>query len=165
LDSQAKNAKILSMDKANQVLEAAQDLLSKTGYENIVVNVDYDTENNLYYISLQSDNPAPLIGYHGDTLGALQTMLSQHLFTKTGEWLSLTVNVNDYRERRENALKAMADAAVNKVTTSGKAFTLPPLPANERRIIHMYLSERSDITTESVGEGRGRSVVITPKLL
>ncbi len=151
------------MDHAKEVLEVTQELLTQTGFGNIVVNVDFDTENNLYSISLQTDNPAPLIGYHGDTLSALQTMLNQHIFAKTGEWLSLTVNVNDYRERREIALKAMADAAVNKVTSSGQAYTLPPLPANERRIIHMYLTDHPQITTESTGEGRGRSIVISPK--
>lgn len=152
------------MDHTQLVADYASSFLATTGFSSEVgVEVEYSEADNLYTISLSSPNPALLIGYHGDTLAALQTILAQHLFAQTSEWLNLTVNVNDYRQRREAALQAMTDAAVEKVVTSGQPFTLAPLPANERRIIHLHLSEHAQVKTESVGEGRQRSVMISPK--
>lgn len=128
-----------------------------------IVTVNFDLGNNLYLISLSSDNPGLLIGYHGDTLGSFQLILAQHLKTQTGQWLNLSVNINDYRERRETALHELAESVANQVVATGQPHTLTPLPANERRIIHLHLSNHSRVTTSSVGEGRSRSIVISPK--
>lgn len=152
------------MDYSAQVTAAVTEMLTQTGFKDTVdITVSFDEAEALYNISLQTETPAPLIGYHGDTLSALQSMLGQHLHAQIGEWLNLTINVNDYRERREASLKAMTEAAVEKVVTTGQAYSLPPLPASERRLIHMFLAEHGQVMTESVGEGRGRSVVISPK--
>lgn len=127
------------------------------------VKVEYDKDGDLYQITLNSEDPGVLIGHHGDTLSSLRTILAQHLKAKTGEWLNLTLNVNDYWQRREASLHAMADATIQQVLSTGQAHVLPPMPANERRAIHMYLSEHPQVTTSSDGEGRSRSVIISPK--
>lgn len=124
----------------------------------------YDKNNDLYQINLSSEEPGILIGRHGDTLSALQIILAQHLKTKTGEWLKIAVNINDYRQKREESLKTMADSVAASVVASGRAHALPPLPANERRIVHLHLSKHPQIVTESQGDGRSRSVVISPKV-
>lgn len=128
-----------------------------------IVTVNFDSGNNLYLISLSSDNPGLLIGYHGDTLGSFQLILAQHLKTQTGQWLNISVNINDYRQRRETALHELAESVANQVVATGQPHTLTPLPANERRVIHLHLSNHSLVITSSVGEGRSRSIVISPK--
>lgn len=153
------------MDHSQTIADYTETFLSALGFdEELQVAVNFIPDDNLYSVVLTTSSPAVLIGYHGDNLAAMQVFMSQHLFSKTGEWLNLSLNVNDYRERRESALQAMADAAVEKVLASSQPYTMPPLPANERRIIHVYLAESTQVTTESVGEGRQRSVMISPKL-
>ncbi len=153
------------MDHSQAIADYTETFLQALGFaEDLQATVNFDPDGNMYTITLSTSAPALLIGFHGDNLSAMQILMSQHLFTKLGEWINISLNVNDYRERRENALQAMADAAVEKVTSSGQDYVMPPLPANERRIIHVYLSEHAQVATESVGEGRQRSVKISPKL-
>ncbi len=153
------------MDRSQTIADYTETFLQALGFDDqLEVAVNYSPDDDMYMAVLSTSTPAPLIGFHGDNLAAMQSIMSQHLFSKTGEWLNLSLNVNDYRERREAALQAMADAAVDKVVTSGQSYTLPPLPANERRVVHVYLSEHAKVTTESVGEGRQRSVMIVPKV-
>jgi spoIIIJ-associated protein len=152
------------MDHSQAIINVTQELLSEMGLsEDVAVEVQLDTENNLYQILLQSQNPALLIGYHGENLSAMQIILGQHLHSQIGEWINLSLNVNDYRERREATLTALADSVVARVIASGLPHALPPMPSNERRIIHMYLADHPQVVTTSQGEGRSRSIVISPR--
>ena len=150
---------------ATQVRDLVAEFLSKLGFTaEYETTVDFDTTANHYMVTVTTPDPAVLIGYHGDTISSLQLLLSQHLHAATGEWVSVSLNINDYRERRETALHALADTMVEKVLATSLPQTLPTLPANERRVIHVYLSEHSQVTTASQGEGRFRTVVISPKV-
>lgn len=152
------------MDYTTQIFDLTRTFLDQLGFgDEVHIKVNYDETDSLYTVSLSSPNPALLIGYHGDTLSSLQLIMSQHLFAQTNEWIPLSVNVNDYRERRESSLKVMVDSVINQVISTGQPHALPPMPANERRIVHVYLSEHPNVITESSGEGRMRSVVISPK--
>lgn len=128
------------------------------------VEVEFDEANRSAAVNLKCDNPGVLIGYHGETLAALQLVLAQHLKAQTGEWVNLTVNINDYRQRREQVLLTLADNTVEQVLTTGQPHSLPPMPAGERRIIHLHLTDHPRVKTESVGENRNRSVIISPKV-
>jgi len=132
--------------------------------DKIKPKVSFDKESDRYLILLETDNPALLIGYHGNTLSGLQLFLGQHLHQALGEWINLTVDVNDYRVRREQSLKILADSTVEKVLETNQAYILPPMPANERRVVHVYLAEHPQVTTASSGEGKQRSVIISPKV-
>lgn len=154
----------MSSDTAQLVLSYTQDFLSHLGFgDEIQVQVQFDPDQDLYQISLATPNPALLIGFHGETLSSLQLVLAQHLHTATSQWLNLSLNVNDYKERRESALHSLADSTVNMVLQTSQPHALPPLPANERRIVHVYLAEHPQVSTSSEGVGRTRSVVISPK--
>lgn len=154
----------MSSDQAQLVLSYTQDFLSHLGFgDEIQVLVQFDPSQDLHQVSLQTPNPALLIGFHGETLSSLQLILGQHLHAATGVWLNLSVNVNDYRERRESSLKSLADSTVNLVLQTNQPHALPPLPANERRIVHVYLADHLQVTTSSEGIGRARSVIISPK--
>lgn len=149
-------------DTNSQVSQVVEDFLSHLGLK-ADVGVEFEKENNIYVVNLSCDDPGPLIGHHGETLSSLQLMVGQHLKAKTGDWVNLVVNVNDYRQRREQTLLQLADNTVKQVVTTGQAHSLPPMPANERRIIHLHLADNDQVTTESMGEGRNRSVVISLK--
>lgn len=153
------------MDHSQAISDYTQDFLSRLGLPGeITLTVQFDESASAYKIQIDSQDPSMVIGYHGENLSSLQLILSQHLHAKLGEWVNLVVNVNDYRERRETSLHGIADAAVQKVIATGQSQALPPMSANERRIIHLHLADHPQVLTSSQGEGRSRSVVISPRV-
>ncbi len=149
-------------DQHKLVAQVAQNFIDQLGVQ-VTLKIQFDQKSNIYKINLKSDNPGVLIGHHGEALSALQLMLGQHIKSQTGEWVNLSVNINDYREKREEGLQLLVDDTVGQVLTTRQPHTLPPMPANERRFVHMYLADHLSVKTESMGEGRARSVVICPK--
>ena len=79
-----------------------------------------------------------------------------------GAWNHLTVNINDYRQKREQNLIDMAKDAASRANATGEEVIMPPMESFDRRIIHMALSADSSVRTESVGEGRDRRLIIYP---
>lgn len=152
------------MDHTPTVKNIAADLLDHLGVSQAVtVDARLDSDSQVYQISLETQNPALLIGYHGETLSALQLFLGLHLHHHLNEWVSLSLNVNDYRERRESSVFALADSAAARVVATGQPHSLPPMPASERRLVHLRLADHPQVSTASEGIGRHRSVIISPK--
>jgi len=151
------------VDRTELVKNTTSDFLQNLGVSGVEIEVNYDKSNDRYLIVLKTEQPGSLIGYHGNTLSGMQTFISQHLRSKTGEWINLSLDVNDYKERREQNIKSLADDTVERVLSTGQAHILPPMTAFERRVVHLYLAEHPDVSTESQGEGRQRSVIIYPK--
>lgn len=119
----------------------------------------------VYRIDIDSDEAATLIGYHGETIYALQHVLKTLVWKKTEENVFIILDVDSYRKRQEESVLSLA---MKKVETARKTSTdqlLPPMSPYFRRVIHLSLAqpEFDDITTESVGEGDGRAVVIKIK--
>ena len=147
-----------------QVQSTVSGFLTRLGFPpSVVASCDYEKDQDIYQVSLKTDTPALLIGYHGETLAALQLIIGLHLHVHSDQWLNLSLNVNDYRQRRETSLHSLADSTVEQVIATSQPHMLPPLPANERRIVHLHLSNHPQVTTSSQGIGRSRSVVISPK--
>lgn len=152
------------MDHTQAISDYVSEFLANLGStEDVTVEVKFDSENSIYHISLQTPLPALLIGFHGETLSALQLFLSIHLNQKLGEKVMLSVNVNDYKERRQTSIEILADTAVAQVRSTGVAHSMPPMTPAERRLVHMHLANLTDVVTASEGEGRARSVIISPK--
>lgn len=126
------------------------------------VNIE-TTDTDVVNVSLDTEETGILIGYHGETLSALQLILGLIVYKKLGNWVRIVVNVGDYRQKREEVLKRMALRAAEKVRQTNEAVILPFLNAGERRIIHLTLKENSDVYTESEGEGENRRLIIKPK--
>lgn len=120
-------------------------------------------EEDTVVVQLETDQPGVLIGYHGETLAAIQLIVSMIAYRKFSEWTRVLVNVGDYRERRKEVLERMALAVAERAKFSGQSQALPPMSAFERRIIHLALTGDSELGTASEGEGRDRHVVIKPK--
>lgn len=127
------------------------------------ISIAHDPDTDYYTIQIDTENPGLLIGYRGDTLGAIQHMLSQQIKYKTGDWQKLIVNVGDYRQQREETLDQLALNAAQRVEFSGEPYIFNNLTPPERRIVHMALSEHPAVVTESRGEGRSRQLVVLPK--
>ncbi|OGC98897.1 hypothetical protein A2W16_00435 [Candidatus Amesbacteria bacterium RBG_16_48_31] len=153
------------MDHSAAVSQNTLEFISQLGLsQQVLVTIVFSPDQNIYNVLLKTDNPGLIIGYHGENLSALQLLLAQHLHYQVGEWLNLSLNVNDYRQRREASLHALADSAVARVIASGQPHSLPPMPAAERRLVHLYLADHPDVTTASEGVGRSRSVIISPRI-
>jgi spoIIIJ-associated protein len=120
-------------------------------------------EEDSVAIQLETDQPGVLIGYHGETLSAIQLIVSMITYRKFGEWTRILVNVGDYRERRKEVLERMALAVAQRAKFSGQSQALPPMSPFERRIIHLALADDPELETVSEGEGKDRHVVIKPK--
>lgn len=103
-----------------------------------------------------------LIGQHGDTLRALQYMVSNAL--KSGDYALHRVNVDiaDYKRHRNERLSERAEGWIAEVKKSGKAKELEPMNAAERRVVHKTVADSPGVSSESAGEGRSRRVVISP---
>lgn len=112
---------------------------------------------------LSSGDAGILIGYHGETLSALQLILSLIISKKLGRFVRLIVNVGDYREKREEKLKEMALDAARRAKETKQEVILGNLSPWQRRIIHITLADDSDIQTESQGEEPDRQLVIKPR--
>jgi spoIIIJ-associated protein len=104
-----------------------------------------------------------LIGRRGDTLTSLQLLVALIVAKQTGQRERVVVDAEGYRERREENLRSLARRVAQQVRRSQAAVTLEAMPPNERRIIHMELAEDEDLSTESIGEGDQRRVVIALK--
>jgi spoIIIJ-associated protein len=114
-------------------------------------------------LDVTGDDLGILIGRRGSTLAALQYMVnhmvSRHLKSKA----LVSVDVERYKRRREEALIGLAQRLAEKVKTSGRTITLEPMPPNERRIVHLALADDPRVVTASLGEGETRKVAISLK--
>ena len=112
--------------------------------------------------NVQGDDLGILIGRRGQTLAAVQYMVRLIVSHQAKVWTPIIIDVEGYKQRRFEALQALAERMAEQVRTKGTPFTLEPMPAYERRIIHLALADHPDVTTESIGEGELRKVVILP---
>jgi spoIIIJ-associated protein len=114
-------------------------------------------------LDIEGDDLGLLIGRRGETLQSLQYLLNLMVAQQLGRQEFFTVDVEGYRRRREDSLMSLARRMADQVKRTGRPVTLEPMPANERRIIHLALSESRSVTTASIGEGDERKVAISPK--
>jgi spoIIIJ-associated protein len=149
-------------------LAALRILLAHMGVHAIVepVETDPDDEEEPVTLNIRSEDQMTLsllIGRRGETLSALQLLVSLIVSKQTGSRERIIVDAESYRARRESNLRSMAQRIAQQVRRSGHPVMLEAMPPNERRIIHMELSESGDIATESTGEGDQRRVVVSLK--
>ena len=113
--------------------------------------------------NVTGDDLGILIGRRGQTLASLQYIVRLMVGHQTKTWAPLAIDVEGYKQRRYAALQALALRLAEQVKDTGAPFTLEPMPAYERRIIHITLADHPDVATESIGEGMSRKVVISPQ--
>ncbi len=149
------------MEHIDEVKHIAEDLLQRLEVAGSVV-VDMD-ETGAYQVHIETEETGLLIGYHGRTLESFQILLGIIVSKKLGVWVKVYVNVGDYREKREETLMHMAQRAAERALSFGRPVELPNLTASERRVVHLTLGGDERVTTESVGEGVNRTLVVKPR--
>jgi len=148
------------MEPIQKIKDITDNLLQRLG---IVGEVTVDTdESGAYRVNIETEETGLLIGFHGRTLESFQMILGMIVAKELTTWERVYVNVGDYREKREEALMYMAQRASERAITTGRPVELSHLSAAERRVVHLTLSGDERVTTESVGEGRDRKLVIAP---
>ena len=113
--------------------------------------------------NIKGDDLGILIGRRGQTLSCLQYITRLIVGHQMEAWVPIIIDVEGYKQRRYQALQAFARQMAEQVKTRETPFTLEPMPAYERRIIHLALADHPDVITESIGQGEARRVVILPR--
>jgi spoIIIJ-associated protein len=114
-------------------------------------------------LNIRGGDLGALIGRRGETLEDLQYLTRLLVAKELGRYINLVLDVEGYKSHREQTLQQLAQRMAERVVTSHKPASLEPMPANERRIIHLTLRDHPQVCTESVGSGEDRKVTIVPK--
>ena len=117
-------------------------------------------ENSNILVSIEGKESGTLIGYRGDTLNAMQFILNSIANKGNNSRIKVYLNIDNYKEKREKALEELAVKVSKTVLRNGKAITLEPMSAYERKIIHNKLQDVQYIRTHSVGEEPNRRIII-----
>jgi len=115
------------------------------------------------YVDIHGKDLSILIGRRGDTLSALQYITRLIVGKELRKPIAVVIDVEGYRARREQQLRRLAQRMAQQTIERGRTMSLEPMPANERRIIHIELRDNPQVYTESVGEGDKRKVTIVPR--
>ena len=143
------------------IKETTREFFQKTTF-NVEVEVLPEREGTIS-INIKTEDPQILIGEGGQTLTEIQHLLKAILRKKITEMFYIDLDINDYKKKKKDYLKELACSIANEVALSKKQKELPPMSAYERRIIHLELAERQDVSTESIGQEPERKVIITPR--
>jgi spoIIIJ-associated protein len=125
-------------------------------------SVDIAETDDEIRATVNGDDLGLLIGKHGATIDALQHLAFRAAFKGAAARKQVTVDAAGYRERREAALHRMADRAAAEAIQFDRPVELEPMRAMERKVVHSYLSERTDVATHSEGDEPDRRLVVTP---
>lgn len=141
--------------------ELARDFLEKLfGNMKLDAKLDIEEKDDEINVKISGENMGILIGRHGEILDSLQYLTGFAANNGRDDHTRVTVDVENYRARREDALRILAKRMADKAKKYRKSFTLEPMPAYERRIIHSQVQEMHGVTTYSIGQGNDRRVVI-----
>ena len=146
---------------ANDIKEFIFDYLG-TYFTNLnqEVAIEITVEEDVYKVVLDAENNAIIIGKAGQTLRAISTVLKAACNNEFKKRINITVDVNHYKEDRYRRVRSLANRIAKEVVKSHVDVALDPMPNDERKVIHQFLSEREHIKTESEGEGAKRHLVI-----
>ena len=131
-------------------------------YLDIDAELEFSTKEGKQVITLSTETPTALIGYRGEVLDALQTLVSALVNKGKKEYQKVTLDCENYRDKREETLIKLAHKLEEKATTLRREVRLESMSAFERRIIHTALAESQTVTTRSDGKEPDRYVVIVP---
>ncbi len=155
------------VDEKEVAADVIRELLEKMDIEAVVstrlTDPDDVTGKQLNVIEINGDDLGMLIGPRGDTLNSIQYIARLMAGHKLRDRANFVIDVQGYRERREQALARLAERMAQKVVARRRPVSLEPMPPHERRIIHMTLRNDKAVYTQSTGEGNRRKVRILPK--
>ena len=160
------NAALLSEDEHVLSISAEflQGVLDRMGLQaNVTAQLLEGEDEIVYRLNISGDDLGILIGRRAETLDALQYLTRLVVNQQTHRWYRIEVDVENYKQRREQSLQRLARNMADRAVSEGRTIVLEPMPARERRLIHLALRDREDVRTESIGEGDARKVTIIPQ--
>ena len=147
--------------------ETVEELLQRMGIQARVEahwgDVDPPGRIRPLMVNVSGDDLSILIGRRGETLSALQYITRLIVGKELKQPVAVVIDVEGYRARRERQLRMLARRMAEQAIETGRTTTLEPMPANERRIIHIELRENPNVDTQSIGEGDRRKVTVIPQ--
>jgi spoIIIJ-associated protein len=150
----------MNQQNLEEIKKITKDFFGKTTFE---IEIEFLPPQGLTLpINLKTDDPQILIGEKGQTLIELQYLLKIILKRKISEPFFLDLDIDGYKKKKNEYLKELAQSTADEVALTKKEKSLAPMPAYERRIIHLELADRQDIATESIGQETERKVIIKP---
>ncbi len=147
-------------DVVSPVVEILDTLLGLMGVQG---QVEVQSKELPLGLNIKGDDLGILIGRRGQTLVALEYITKLIVVRRLKAWVPLTVDVGGYKRRRHDSLQKLALYLAEQVKSRRRAMPMEPLPADERRIIHLALADHPDVTTQSIGDGENRKIVILPR--
>ncbi len=126
-------------------------------------DTDEESEEKVVLVNVEGNDLSILIGRRSETLNAIQYISSLIICKRLDRWIPLMIDVQGYRARRERQLRQIARRMAEQALHTGRRQVLEPMPANERRVIHLELRDNPEVLTESVGEEPNRKVTISAK--
>ena len=151
---------MVSPTKLEEIKELTREFLKKTTFD---VEIEFLAQKDLTLpINLTIEEPQILIGEKGQTLVDIQHLLKAILKRKIQENFYIDLDINGYKKKKIEYLRELAKSVADEVSLIKEEKSLPSMSAYERRVIHMELSEREDIVTESICREPERKVVIMP---
>lgn len=153
---------IKKLEKCQELIKEFLDrFFEKTVGEKL--EIAFKLEGNVISIDIEDKKADFLIGYRGETLNALQTILTAIATKECDEKVRVELDILNYREKRRKALEELAEKIAKSVIRTRKSITLEPMTPYERKIIHMKLQDNEKVKTVSIGEGTHRKVVVSLK--
>lgn len=150
-----------AQDEQGQAQEHLAQILARMGYDDVEVSVEQ--EDDRLSLNITGGDEAALIGSKGQTLDALQFIVSRIMNNREGYKRPLVVDCGGYRARRTEALTELAGKLKDEALRSGSTVAINPMSAHDRRVIHMVLKEEPGVTTHSEGDGIYRRVLVVPQ--
>jgi len=151
---------MLSQSDVEKIKKTTREFFKKMTFE---VEIEFlPQKDQTFPINLKSDEPQILIGEGGQTLNEIQHLLKTILKRKITEPFFIDLDISDYKKKKIEYLKELAKSVADEVVLTKKEKQLAPMPAYERRIIHLELAERREVTSESIGREPERKVVVRP---
>jgi spoIIIJ-associated protein len=145
-------------DRVEEVSGILDTLLRLLGIQGEIEVVS--TESPLA-LDIKGEDLGILIGRRGQTLASLEYVMKLMVVGRLKTWIPLTVDVEGYKRRRRESLERLALYLAEQVKSRRRSITMEPMPADERRIVHLALADDPDVTTQSIDEGEHRKVVIS----
>lgn len=158
----AKPLEELSEDERGAIEEAKGVLEEMLRLMNVPATVEIVMGSETSKLNVRGEDLGVLIGRRGEKLASLQHLVNLIVAKREGQHLRIAVDVENYRGRREDQLRDVAERAAKRVAQSGKIIQLEAMPALERRIVHLALIENPSVRTQSVGVEPNRRIVVLP---
>jgi len=150
----------MAKGQKNTAEEKIKEVFAKLGIED---SFEVSESDELIEVVIDSEDPGMIIGHHGDTLDSLQLILSLAVAKESGEFKRVSLEVGDYKRNRSDYLRNLAEQTKQRAIAEGREVFLPALKPWERREVHMYLADDQEVMSESVGEGKERTLVVKPR--